>query len=184
MGALRSLLIAGLVVTEVALWQWRMVIAHRGRRLSAMLLGVAGAILQITAITQVVAHVSDPIGIISYAIGVGLGVLLGLVAGDRLTPGTVGVTITTESPELAATLWDRGWPVTVQSGRAESGPVTILSVPVDRREEDRLHDEVRSITADAVWTTRDLRVPDPPKPARRRAWHLRCGREPVRAQRT
>src|SRR4029077_4643173 len=32
MDAYRPLLIAGLVVTEVAIWQWRMVIAHRGSR--------------------------------------------------------------------------------------------------------------------------------------------------------
>src|SRR5206468_1727760 len=93
MDAFRPLLIAGLVVTEVAIWQWRMVIAHRGSRVSAMLLGIVGAVLQITAITQVVADVSDPAGIIAYAVGVGFGVLLGLVAGERLTPGMIGVTI-------------------------------------------------------------------------------------------
>jgi len=70
MDAYRPLLIAGLVVTEVAIWQWRMVIAHRGSRVSAMLLGIVGAVLQITAITQVVADVSDPAGVIAYAVGV------------------------------------------------------------------------------------------------------------------
>jgi uncharacterized protein YebE (UPF0316 family) len=95
MDAYRPLLIAGLVVTEVAIWQWRMVIAHRGSRVSAMLLGIIGAVLQITAITQVVADVSDPAGVIAYAVGVGLGVLLGLVAGEKFTPGMIGVTIVT-----------------------------------------------------------------------------------------
>ena len=118
MDAYRPLLIAGLVVTEVAIWQWRMVIAHRGSRVSAMLLGIVGAVLQITAITQVVADVSDPAGIIAYAVGVGFGVLLGLVAGERLTPGMIGVTIVTKVPHLTRSLWDRGWPVTAQSGRA------------------------------------------------------------------
>ena len=145
MDAYRPLLIAGLVVTEVAIWQWRMVIAHRGSRVSAMLLGIIGAVLQITAITQVVADVSDPAGVIAYAVGVGFGVLLGLVAGERLTPGMIGVTIVTQAPHLARSLWDRGWPVTAQSGRAENGPVAILSVPVDRRDEARLHRDVQSI---------------------------------------
>jgi len=169
MDAYRPLLIAGLVVTEVAIWQWRMVIAHRGSRVSAMMLGIIGAVLQITAITQVVADVSDPAGVIAYAIGVGFGVLLGLVAGERLTPGMIGVTITTKDPHLARSLWDRGWPATAQSGRAENGPVAILSVPVDRRDEARLHRDVQSIAPDAICTTRDLRMPnsahqsDPPK---------------------
>jgi uncharacterized protein YebE (UPF0316 family) len=169
MDAYRPLLIAGLVVTEVAIWQWRMVIAHRGSRVSAMLLGIIGAVLQITAITQVVADVSDPAGVIAYAIGVGFGVLLGLVAGEKFTPGMIGVTIVTKDPHLSRSLWDRGWPVTAQSGRAENGPVTILSVPVNRRDEARLHRDVQSIAPDAICTTRDLRAPnsayrsDPPK---------------------
>jgi uncharacterized protein YebE (UPF0316 family) len=146
-----------------------MVIAHRGSRVSAMLLGIIGAVLQITAITQVVADVSDPAGVIAYAIGVGFGVLLGLVAGEKFTPGTIGVTIVTKNPHLARSLWDRGWPVTAQSGRAENGPVTILSVPVNRRDEAGLHRDVQSIAPDAICTTRDLRAPnsayqsDPPK---------------------
>ena len=49
MGVLRPQLIAGLVVTEVAIWQWRMVIADREGRVSAMLLGIVGAVLRITA---------------------------------------------------------------------------------------------------------------------------------------
>jgi uncharacterized protein YebE (UPF0316 family) len=158
MDAYRPLLIAGLVVTEVAIWQWRMVIAHRGSRINAMLLGIVGAVLQITAITQVVADVSDPAGIIAYAIGVGFGVLLRFVAGERLTPGMIGVTIVTQAPHLARSLWDGGWPVTAQSGHAENGPVTILSVPVNRRDEARLHRDVQSIAPDAVCTTRDLRA--------------------------
>ncbi len=142
MDAYRPLLIAGLVVTEVAIWQWRMVIAHRGSRVSA------------------------------YAVGVGFGVLLGLVAGERFTPGMIGVTIVTKEPDLARSLWDRGWPVTAQSGHAENGPVTILSVPVNRRDEARLHRDVQSIAPDAICTTRDLRTPnsasqsDPPKRSR------------------
>jgi uncharacterized membrane protein YiaA len=52
MDIIRPLVIAGLVVTEVGLWQWRMVITSRGNRASAMLLGAFGAFLQITAISQ------------------------------------------------------------------------------------------------------------------------------------
>jgi uncharacterized protein YebE (UPF0316 family) len=173
MGALRPLLIAGLVVTEVAIWQWRMVIAHRGGRVRAMLLGIVGAVLQITAITQVVADVHDPVGIVAYAVGVGFGVLLGLVAGERLTPGMISVTIITKAPDLAPSLWDKGWPVTAQPGHAENGPVTVLSVPLNRHDEARLHHDVRSIAPDAVWTTKDLRAPNlvhqPEKPKRLRA---------------
>src|SRR3954452_8383526 len=78
----RPLLIVVLVLPEVGMWQWRMVIAARGRRLGAVLLGTAGAVLQITAITQVATNIGDPFSVAAYAAGVGLGVLDGLAAGD------------------------------------------------------------------------------------------------------
>src|SRR6478609_2886914 len=112
MSFVRPLVIAALVVTEVGLWQWRMVIAARGSRTSAMLLGTGGALLQITAISRVVTNVDDPLSIGAYALGVGIGVLLGLIAGDRLTPGTIGVTIVTPNPAVPAGLWARGWAAT------------------------------------------------------------------------
>jgi uncharacterized protein YebE (UPF0316 family) len=158
MDAFRPLLIAGLVVTEVGIWQWRMVIAHRGSRVSAMLLGFFGAVLQITAITQVVADVHDPFSIAAYAGGVGLGVLFGLLAGDRLTPGMVGVTFVTTSVHLAQRLWDLGWPATAQSGYGEDGPVIVLFVAIGRGDEGRLHRDVHGIAPDAFSTTEELRA--------------------------
>src|SRR4051812_10968219 len=89
----RPLLIGALVITEVALWQWRTFIAHRGGRAAATLLGVVGAALQITAITQVMADVHDVLSVLAYAGGVGCGVLFGIVASERLTPGRLEVTI-------------------------------------------------------------------------------------------
>ena len=62
----RPLLIAVLVLTEVGLWQWRMVLAARNQRPGAVLLGGLGAVLQITAITQVVTSVGDPLSVGAY----------------------------------------------------------------------------------------------------------------------
>jgi uncharacterized protein YebE (UPF0316 family) len=158
MELVRPLVIAGLVVSEVGLWQWRMVITTRGNRASAMLLGTFGAMLQITAISQVVTNIQDPLSIGAYAGGVGLGVLLGLLAGDRFTPGMVGVTIITTTPDVAGGLWARGWPATVQSGHGEGGPVTVLFVAINRRLEARLHRDVAHLAPEAFWSIEDLRA--------------------------
>lgn len=157
MHVVRAAVIAVLVVTEVGLWQWRMVVAARGRRAVAMLLGTAGAVLQITAIGQVVTHVQDPLSVSAYAGGVGLGVLLGLVVGDRLTPGHVGVTVITTVSGVAQELWSRGWPVTVSPGHGEIGPVTVLFVAVSRRDEARLHRDVADLDPTAFWSVEEVR---------------------------
>lgn len=161
---LRPLLIVALVVTEVALWQWRVVVAARGNRVHAMALGGIGAVLQITAISQVVTNLRDPLSIAAYAAGVALGVLFGLVAGDRFTPGTVGVRIVTASPAVAARLRARGWAVTGLPGLGEGGPVDVLSVAISRRHAARLRRDVADLAPDAFVTTTDLSG-DPPPPA-------------------
>ena len=151
-------LIAVLVVSEVGLWQWRMVIAHRGNRTSAMLLGALGAFLQITAISQVVADIHDPWSVGAYAAGVGVGVLLGLIAGDRLTPGLVGVTIITAITDPARQLWARVWPATAQQAQSEDGPVTVLFLAINRRHAHRLHRDVATLDPDAEWSVEDVRA--------------------------
>ncbi|MGE3288468.1 MAG: DUF5698 domain-containing protein [Pseudonocardia sp.] len=162
MAAYRPLLIAALVLTEVGLWQWRVLIAARGNRAGAVALGAVGAVLQITAISQVVTNVEDPLSVGAYAAGVGLGVLAGLVAGDRITPGSIGVTVVSGSASLAEGLWARGWPVTAQRGHGAQGPVTVVSVAISRRCEQRLHRDVVELAPDATWTAEEQR----PRPAR------------------
>ena len=87
--------------------------------------------------------------------------LLGLIAGDRLTPGTIGVTVVTPQPDVAAGLWSRGWPVTAHEAVGANGPVTVLFVRINRRYEARLHRDVARLAPEAVWST-DLRA-DPPQ---------------------
>ena len=153
----RPLLIAVLVVTEVAIWQWRMVIAHRGRRVTAMVLGFFGATFQITAISQVVADVHDILSIAAYAGGVGCGVLFGIVAGERLTPGRLEVSIVTTVPTCAEGLWRRGWTAVAHASHSEHGPVTTVHVEVDRRDALQLHHDARDLDPFARWVAKEIR---------------------------
>ncbi len=177
MEVLHPLVIAGLVLTEVAMWQWRMVIAHRGRRGGAMLLGVVGAALQITAITQVVANVHDPFSIVAYAGGVGCGVLFGLIAGDRLTPGSFAVTIISAVPDFGDELWRHGWAATVQHGHRRDGPVAIVSLGIDRRDENRLRRDAHGIDPAASLAVKEVRR----SPANERTAGQRRTSQPARA---
>jgi uncharacterized protein YebE (UPF0316 family) len=153
----RPLLIGVLVLTEVAIWQWRMVIAHRGRRATAVVLGALGAGLQITAISQVVADVKDVLSVAAYAIGVGCGVLFGLIAGERLTPGRLEVNIVSDVPELPDQLWQRGWPATVTRADSRHGPVMTVIVDIDRREEGLLRQHATLVDPRSRVTAKEVR---------------------------
>ncbi|MFN8193005.1 MAG: DUF5698 domain-containing protein [Nocardioidaceae bacterium] len=81
--ALQALLTLALVLTEVALWQWRVLLTNKGARILPAVLGMAGAVLQVTAIAQVVTNTGDPVMVAAYAVGVGGGVFVGVVVAGR-----------------------------------------------------------------------------------------------------
>ncbi len=104
---LRALLTLALVLTEVGLWQWRVLLTNKGVRHLPALLGVVGAVLQVTAIAQVVTNTGDPVMVAAYATGVGGGVYVGVVVAGRTartsTARTEAAVTSAESSHLVTT---------------------------------------------------------------------------------
>ena len=80
----QPVLIAVLVVLEVAVWQVRVALATRGRKREAAPLGAVNAVLSVVALGQVVTNLDRPANVAGYAIGVALGVYLGVVVDEGL----------------------------------------------------------------------------------------------------
>ena len=70
----QPVLIAGMVVLEVAVWQVRVALATRGRKRVAAALGAVNAVLSVVALGQVVTNLDRPANVAGYAVGVALGV--------------------------------------------------------------------------------------------------------------
>jgi len=83
---LRPAVIMLLVLAEVTLWQWRTILTTRGRKGLPAGLGVAGSLLQVTALAQVLQDLTSPLTVCGYAAGVGGGILLGVVLSTREQP--------------------------------------------------------------------------------------------------
>jgi hypothetical protein len=64
----------------------------------------------------------------------GVGGLLGLIAGDRLSPGTIGVSLVTSAAGVAEGLWAPGWAVTAHGAAWVNGPVTVLFAYLSARD--------------------------------------------------
>jgi uncharacterized protein YebE (UPF0316 family) len=152
-GSARPLVIMVLVLTEVGLWQWRVILTGRGAKGLPTLLGIIGAVLQITAIAQVVAYVRDPLTVAAYALGVGGGVLIGVTVGNRFTAEAVRVNVVTRRPDLDGQLRARGWSVTSYEGHADAGTVHLLQTVVDARARGTLIADVTELAPQASWTT-------------------------------
>ena len=124
------LIIAALVVTEVAVWQLRVALAARGRKRTAAALGAVNALLSVLALARVVTHMDRPANVAGYAAGVAVGVYLGIVADERLTkdPLEYRLLVDDDGELLAHRLRQHGWPVTRQVAAGADGPAAVLHV--------------------------------------------------------
>ena len=145
--------IMALVLLEVALWQWRVAITLRGNLLGGVLLGLTGAVLQVTAISRVVQDMGNVAKVGAYACGVGIGVLLGCLIDRRLSASEVLVrVITPADPDLVPALRAAGWAVTATNGHGHQGPVDVLYLAIDQRQRDNLESQLRAVAPNGCWT--------------------------------
>ncbi len=137
---IQPLVIAALVVTEVAVWQLRVALATRGRKRSAAGLGAVNAVLSVVALAQVVTDLDRAANVAGYAVGVAVGVYLGIVADERLTrePLQYRVLVAGDGEQLAEQLHHEGWPATRQLAIGPDGPAAVLLVVVHAEDAKRL----------------------------------------------
>jgi uncharacterized protein YebE (UPF0316 family) len=145
-------MIMGLVLIEVALWQWRVAVTGRNQFLRGALLGGVGAIIQITVVIRLVGDVGSAASIAGYAAGVALGVAAGGFLDRRATPQMLKVqVIARRSHGLPDGLRDRGWPSTrfVAQGHVEE--LDVVHIAIEERHLPDLEEAVDELAPDAGW---------------------------------
>jgi uncharacterized protein YebE (UPF0316 family) len=155
----QPVLIAVLVVLEVAVWQVRVALAKRGRKRIAALLGAINAVISVVALGQVVTHLDRPENVAGYALGVAIGVYVGVAADGRFAgdPVEYRVVLPGDGTGPAAQLWARGWRVTVQPALGLQGAATVLFVVVDAGRTAEIERDLAQFAPDGFRTSTRLR---------------------------
>src|SRR4051812_5662981 len=154
----QPVLIAGMVVLEVAVWQVRVALATRGRKRAAAVLGAVNAVISVVALGQVVTNLDRPENVAGYALGVAVGVYVGVAADGRLAADPVEhrVVLTGDGAGPADELRARGWPVTVQPALGLGGPAAILFVVVDSGRTAEVERDLEQLAPDGFRTSSRL----------------------------
>jgi uncharacterized protein YebE (UPF0316 family) len=149
---MKPLAIMGLVLVEVALWQWRVAMTGRGQLLRGALLGGVGAVIQITVVVRLVGDVGGATSIAGYAVGVGLGVAAGGLLDRRAAPQMLKVQVISPARHgLATGLRACGWPTTAFVAHGDDGELDVVNIAIDARHLARLESVVDGIAPDAGW---------------------------------
>lgn len=151
--------IFGLRVVDMSLDTLRMLFVVRGRKGIAWTLGFFQSVVYIIAITNVLAHLDNPLNILGYAAGFATGNVVGMWIEERLAVGHIQLQIFSSSRGviLAQRLREAGFAVTEIPARGKDGMVHILSVSVQRKDVSKVEEVIHVTDADAFVTSADVR---------------------------
>ncbi len=131
----------------------RVILTMRGYRKAAPLLAIIEVTIYTLGLSLVIEYLSNPIYLVAYALGFGVGIYTGMMIEDRLALGYSVVYIITESVDhtLADSLRKLGYGVTIQTGYGRDGERLVLTVLTPRSTEIRLFRAIEEISPTAFY---------------------------------
>jgi uncharacterized protein YebE (UPF0316 family) len=162
---LSSLAIFLLRVVDVSIASVRIVTLMRGRIGMASIMGFFESAVWVTAAALVFANLDNPVRIVAFAGGFGVGTLLGGYVERWLAMGTSLIRIVTTAepespPRVAAALREAGYAVTVLNAEGMLGEVRVTLMVLPRRSVKRALGIVAEVNPQAFTTVEDITVPE------------------------
>jgi uncharacterized protein YebE (UPF0316 family) len=159
-----ALLIFMLRVVDVSMAMMRMILAVKGHRGLAAIIGFFEVLIWLVAVGHALNHLDSWFHIVGYAGGFATGNYVGVWLEGRFAMGMSVVQAIFKStdrenagPVAANVLRDRGFAVTEVEGRGKEGPVTILSAIIPRRKVPEVMNLVQKVDARAFVTVEEIR---------------------------
>lgn len=157
-------LLAGLFVfvmrlIDMSLDTLRMVFIMRGRKLLAGFVGAIQAAVFILAVSQVLKGELNIWTVLGYAGGFGCGVIVGMIAEERLALGYGMFRIYSSAlgPAIAKTLREAGHAATEFTALGKEGPLTVVNCAVARKNIRAVRALIDQVDPTAFVTVDDVR---------------------------
>jgi uncharacterized protein YebE (UPF0316 family) len=159
-----ELILAGLLVffmrvADMSLDTLRLLFMMRGRKVLAALIGATQAAIFILAVSQVLRGPLNFWTVLGYAGGFGAGVLLGMVAEERLALGYSMFRIysAAHGKELTKALRAAGHAVTEFTGQGKDGNIALLTCAVSRKDGPALRALIVGLDPEAFVTIEEVK---------------------------
>jgi len=158
-----ELVLAGLFVfamrlTDMSLDTLRMLFVMRGRKLLSGLIGTIQATVFILAVSAVLSGPLNAFTVAGYALGFGTGVIVGMLAEERLALGYSYVRIySLHGKAIAAALRAAGHAVTEFTAHGKDGLLTVVNCVVARRDAPHVREIAEGVDTNAFITIDEAR---------------------------
>jgi uncharacterized protein YebE (UPF0316 family) len=154
------LLIFVLRICDVSLATLRMLLAVRGVKAVAPVIGFFEVLIWIFAVGNAIKFIDSPLHLIGYAAGFATGNLVGMLIEEKMAFGMANVRVVSRfgGVELAEALRERGFGVTEYAGHGREGRVEVLDAVLRRRDLPVVFQEVRVWDPEAFVTVQEPRM--------------------------
>jgi len=131
----------------------RVILTMRGYRKVAPLIAIIEVTIYTVGLSMVMQYLSNPIYLIAYALGFGVGIYTGMMIEDRLALGYSVIHIITDGLDhsLAESLREMGFGVTIERGYGRDGERLILTVLSPRTTETQLYKAIDELSPSAFY---------------------------------
>lgn len=156
---LAGLFVFAMRVADMSLDTLRMLFMMRGKKLYAGLIGATQATVFILAVSQVLSGPLNFWTVLGYALGFGVGVVLGMMADERLAIGysVFRIYSPTNGAALANALREAGHAATEFTAQGKDGVIMMITCIVERKQVPRVRDLLNKVDSTAFVTLEDSR---------------------------
>lgn len=125
----------------------RMILTLKGRRYLAALVSMVEIVVYILGLGLVLDNLDQIQNLIAYAIGFGIGIIVGSIIEEKLALGYITVNVVSANPDLAFTrkLRDKGYGVTSWSSYGMEGDRLSMQILTPRKYELKLYQSIKEI---------------------------------------
>ncbi|MGB9814000.1 MAG: DUF2179 domain-containing protein [Thermovenabulum sp.] len=144
-------------VADVSLATIRTIMIVKGHRVQAAFIGFFEVIIYITALTQVVGKLNNPLNLLFYAAGFATGNYVGSLLEEKLALGYTTVQVITKKSQLCDKIRGCGFGVTVLNGMGKEGTREVLMISTARKELSNLISLIEEEDEEAFITVLDTK---------------------------
>jgi uncharacterized protein YebE (UPF0316 family) len=147
-------------IVDVSLDTMRVLLAVRGSRGVAAILGFFQALIWIVAVGNAIKHLDSIWHVLGYAGGYGMGTMIGITIERALAYGLSTVRIVSRygGVEIAEALRERGYGVTEMPGYGREGRVEIITSTVQRQHLDEVMEIVDRFDPNAMVSVEEPKI--------------------------
>src|SRR5690625_1756930 len=134
-------------IVYVSFFTMRMILTMKGRRYIAALVSMVEVVIYIIGLGLVLENLNEIQNIVAYALGYGIGVIIGMKIEEKLALGYITVNVVSSNPDIAFTrkLREKGYGVTSWFSYGMDGDRLSMQILTPRKYERALYEDIKKI---------------------------------------